>query len=122
VLGQGSFGRVFLVNENSNQEQQYACKVISKQRIIKKKQVEHTIHEKNLLFCTSSRFLVGLNTYFQDRNYVYLILDYVGGGELFSITQRLPTRRYSSEQARFIAGAFMSTIDFDRWTDEQTQT
>jgi protein kinase A len=104
VLGQGSFGRVFLVNDKSAPSTVFACKVISKLRAIKKKQVEHTINEKNLLFATSSKFVVHLHDYFQDKHNIYLILDFANGGELFNIMQRLPTRRFTSEQAKFIAG------------------
>ena len=71
---------------------------------MKTKQLEHVVNEKNILFCTESPFLVHLHDYFQDRRNVYLIMDYMLGGELFHVLHKLPTRKFSSVQARFIAG------------------
>ncbi len=65
TLGTGSFGRVMLVMDKA--ESVYgACKIIAKERVIKTRQVEHTINEKNILFCLKFPFVVGLFDYFQD--------------------------------------------------------
>ncbi len=104
VLGKGSFGRVFLVQNAGDNTKKYACKVISKQRTVKQKQVEHTVNEKNLLFCCNSSFVVKMHDYFHDRQHIYLILEYIVGGELFDILQHTPTRKFSIAQAKFISG------------------
>ncbi len=65
TLGTGSFGRVLLVQEKGA-TQFMACKIIGKERVVKTRQIEHTITEKNILFATNSKFIVKLYDYFQD--------------------------------------------------------
>ena len=48
VIGKGSFGKVFLVRDKSNQVL-YAMKVLKKEYIIRKNQVEHTKTERSVL-------------------------------------------------------------------------
>lgn len=67
TLGTGSFGRVLLVQNNTGSDDFKACKIISKERVIKTRQVEHTLNEKNILFCMNCKFVVRLYDYFQVR-------------------------------------------------------
>ena len=55
TLGTGSFGRVLLVQGKGMGSAFQAAKIISKERVIKTRQVEHTINEKNILYCTNFR-------------------------------------------------------------------
>lgn len=62
----------------------YALKMINKEILFKLKQVEHAKHEKNVLQVLNSPFIIRLFGYFQDNCCLYLLLEYVAGGELFS--------------------------------------
>uniref|UniRef100_A0A1A9X1H9 non-specific serine/threonine protein kinase n=1 Tax=Glossina brevipalpis TaxID=37001 RepID=A0A1A9X1H9_9MUSC len=88
VLGAGAFGKVFLVRKNGgyDDEKLYAMKVLDKDRVIhKKKTAEHTATERQVLeIIQESPFLVRLNYAFQTGSKLYLVLDYVNGGELFT--------------------------------------
>lgn len=64
TLGTGSFGRVLLV-QGKDREDFQAAKIIAKDRVVKTRQVEHTMNEKNILFCTKNNFVVTLYDYFQ---------------------------------------------------------
>ena len=66
----------------------YAMKVLRKSEIVKLKQVEHTINEKHILEKLEFPFLVNLLGTFQDANNLYLVLEYVQGGELFSYLRK----------------------------------
>lgn len=82
VIGKGSFGKVFLVREKTGGEI-FAMKVLRKDNIIKRNQVEHTKTERNVLGYVRHPFIVGLNMAFQTRDKLFFVLDYCAGGELF---------------------------------------
>lgn len=102
VLGAGSFGRVLLVKLKGTEDWS-ACKIISKKRIIETKQVEHTLNEKNILFCMNSPFVVKLFEFFQDAKNLYFVLEFVSGGEMFTVLQRSRRRKFTAEQTQYFA-------------------
>ncbi|CAD8084997.1 unnamed protein product [Paramecium sonneborni] len=79
-LGQGAYGSVFLVDYKS---QQYAMKEIAKSRIQRESTKNHIESERQILSQTKSQYLVELKYAFQDDKNLYLIVNYVKGGELF---------------------------------------
>lgn len=87
TLGTGSFGRVHLVQSNHNQRF-YAVKVLKKAQVVKMKQVEHTIDERKMLQKVKHAFLVTLWGTFQDSKNLYMVMDFVEGGELFSLLRK----------------------------------
>lgn len=88
TLGTGSFGRVHLVRMRGEHEKYLAMKVLKKTEIVKLKQVEHTINEKNILDELDHPFLVNMISHFQDSINLYMVMEYVPGGELFSYLRR----------------------------------
>ena len=87
TLGTGSFGRVHLVQSNHNQRF-YAVKVLKKAQVVKMKQVEHTNDERKMLTKVKHPFLVTLWGTFQDSKNLYMVMDFVEGGELFSLLRK----------------------------------
>jgi len=61
----------------------FALKVLRKDNIIKRNQVEHTRTERSVLGYVDHPFIVGLNMAFQSKDKLYFVLDYCAGGELF---------------------------------------
>lgn len=88
TLGTGSFGRVHLVRMRAEHDKYLAMKVLKKTEIVKLKQVEHTINEKNILDELDHPFLVNMISHFQDSINLYMVMEYVPGGELFSYLRR----------------------------------
>ena len=87
TLGTGSFGRVHLVQSRHNQRF-YAVKVLKKQQVVKMKQVEHTNDERKMLQKVKHPFLITLWGTFQDSKNLYMVMDFVEGGELFSLLRK----------------------------------
>lgn len=91
TLGTGSFGRVHLVQSIHN-HRFYAIKVLKKQQVVKMKQVEHTNDERRMLERVKHPFLVTLWGTFQDPKNLYMVMDFVEGGELFSLLRKSQVR------------------------------
>jgi len=88
TLGTGSFGRVrlvkFLQAGASSGTLYYALKILKKSEVIYLKQVEHVKTEKKLLEQIMHPFIVNLMGAFQDEKNLYLMMEYISGGEFFS--------------------------------------
>eukprot|EP00796_Vickermania_ingenoplastis_P006090 gene6090-4381_t len=83
TLGTGSFGRVRLAKRKGTEEF-YAMKCLKKREIIRMKQVPHLHQEKSILLELSHPFIVNLFCSFQDDRKVYLLLEFILGGEMFT--------------------------------------
>jgi hypothetical protein len=82
VIGKGSFGKVFLVRDKARRTL-HALKVLRKDHIKKKKNVEHNKTERSVLGYVHHPFIVGLIMAFQTPDKLFFVLDYCSGGELF---------------------------------------
>lgn len=109
VVGKGSFGKVFLVREKETSTL-YAMKVLKKDYIIRKNQVEHTKTERNVLGYVHHPFIVGLNMAFQTPDKLFFVLDYCAGGELFFHLGRMG--RFPEVQARFYTAQITLAIQY----------
>lgn len=80
-VGIGGFGRVFQVCVKKDKQAVFALKVMRKDFLIKKKHVEYTRLEKDILTkCSSHPFVVTLYYAFHDAQRVYLISKKLTGG------------------------------------------
>ncbi|CAD6576441.1 MAG: camp-dependent protein kinase catalytic subunit [Tremellales sp. Tagirdzhanova-0007] len=109
TLGTGSFGRVHLVRSKHN-SRFYAVKVLNKEKVIKMKQVEHTNSEREMLVRVRHPFLVNLWGTFQDVNNLYMVMDFVAGGELFSLLRK--SQRFPNSVAKFYAAEVALALDY----------
>ncbi|KAL4880060.1 kinase-like domain-containing protein [Aspergillus karnatakaensis] len=101
LIGKGTFGQVYQVKKKDTRRI-YAMKVLSKKVIIQKKEVAHTLGERNILVRTAmaaSPFIVGLKFSFQTPTDLYLVTDYMSGGELFWHLQK--EGRFQEPRAKF---------------------
>lgn len=99
VIGKGSFGKVFLVRKNDAKGSIFAMKVLKKENIVKRNQVEHTKTERSVLGYVRHPFIVGLYAAFQTSDKLFFVLDYCAGGELFCHLQK--HGKFLEPRARF---------------------
>ncbi|KAG2485663.1 hypothetical protein HYH03_015635 [Edaphochlamys debaryana] len=83
IIGTGQFGLVRVVR-NIKTNEVYALKVMHKAPIVESKQIEHVINERKILEeACSHPFCVRLCGAYQDKASLYLLQEWVPGGELF---------------------------------------
>ncbi|KAF2164720.1 hypothetical protein M409DRAFT_25113 [Zasmidium cellare ATCC 36951] len=109
TLGTGSFGRVHLVQSKHNQRF-YAVKVLKKAQVIKMKQVEHTNDERKMLQRCRHPFLITLWGTWQDAKNLYMVMDFIEGGELFSLLRK--SQRFPNPVAKFYAAEVTLALDY----------
>jgi len=109
VIGKGSYGKVMLVRHKAEGEDHvYAMKMLRKENVIKRNQVEHTKTERNVLEAVSHPFIVTLYYAFQTPKKLYFVLEYCPGGELFFHLSR--AGRFSEGRCRFYTSEIMLAI------------
>lgn len=102
TVGVGNFGRVRLVKINRNAPQvTFSLKKICKRRVIDYCMVEQILAEKRILNIIEHPFIVKFFSSFQDEQSLFLLLEYVNGGDLASMLERVG--RFPDDQARFHA-------------------
>ena len=87
VIGKGAFGEVRLVQKKDNGHI-YAMKTLLKLEMYKKDQLAHVKAERDVLANSDSPWVVSLFYSFQDSQYLYLIMEYLPGGDLMTMLIR----------------------------------
>lgn len=108
-LGTGSFGRVHLARSVHN-GRFYAMKVLKKDRVVKMKQVEHTNDERRMLAIVEHPFIIRMWGTFQDSRSVFMIMDYIEGGELFTLLRK--SQRFPNPVAKFYAAEVCLALEY----------
>ena len=111
TLGTGTFGRVRLVTYKQTKKPLYfALKMLRKSEIIRTKQVNHIKAEKNILSNIHHPFIVNMYASFKDEGYLYMLMEYVIGGELF--TQLRKAGRFNNDIARFYGAEILLALEY----------
>jgi cAMP-dependent protein kinase regulator len=115
ILGEGSFGQVWLVSEclSDNSRRPYALKIQAKSNLAEEKQIASVLEEKRIMMQMNHPFIIKLFQSYQDKDLVYMLLELVQGGELFSVMHpdndfcRLP-----ETQVKFYAMAIADALAY----------
>eukprot|EP01128_Nolandella_sp_AFSM9_P005043 TRINITY_DN2386_c0_g1_i1.p1 TRINITY_DN2386_c0_g1~~TRINITY_DN2386_c0_g1_i1.p1 ORF type:complete len:456 (+),score=99.70 TRINITY_DN2386_c0_g1_i1:117-1484(+) len=109
IIGQGSFGKVCQVRMKESGDV-YAMKVLNKKHIVDRGEIEHTRAEQSILKRVDHPFLMKMHWSFQSDEKLYIIMDFVNGGELFFHLQN--EKKFTNERARFYSAEIILGISY----------
>ncbi|KIH42525.1 hypothetical protein ANCDUO_27490 [Ancylostoma duodenale] len=105
----GTFGRVELTKHRRT-GQHFALKILNIHKVIKTRQVEHVHNEKKVLNQLEHPFIVKLISTDMDDTNLYMIMEFIPGGELFSYLRA--SRVFSNAMSRFYAAEIVCALEY----------
>jgi len=122
TLGTGTFGRVRLSEAPKLRQVLegeelihsancfFALKIMKKSEVVRLKQVEHIRNEKEILSVINHPFVVVLFAAFQDDKHLYMLLEYIIGGELFTHLRK--AGKFGNDHTRFYAAQIVMALQY----------
>ncbi|KAG8460361.1 hypothetical protein KFE25_011852 [Diacronema lutheri] len=107
-IGEGGFGTVLLVRKRSTGKL-YALKVLVKKNMRRSGDARRAISESAAMQEIKHPFVVTLHFAFQDSNHIYFVLEFVGGGDLYSHLER---QTFPEEWARIYIAEIALAIEY----------
>ncbi|KAL2019257.1 hypothetical protein VTK56DRAFT_9801 [Thermocarpiscus australiensis] len=108
IIGKGAFGEVKLVQKKSDGKV-YAMKSLIKTEMFKKDQLAHVRAERDILAESDSPWVVKLYTTFQDANFLYMLMEFLPGGDL--MTMLIKYEIFSEDITRFYIAEIVLAIE-----------
>ena len=108
IIGKGAFGEVRVCREKSTGEI-VAIKKLKKEEMIKKNQVIHVRTEKEILKTINCPYIVKLRASFQDNLFLYLVMDFLPGGDFMSLLMKKDI--LNEEESRFYIAEMILCIE-----------
>lgn len=109
TLGAGAFGTVFLARDRINFTY-HAVKSIDKEVVIKKKTIKNLFLEKKILQSISFPFLISMDYTCKDNCYVYFMLPFEIGGELYRLLKQKST--FTEDLVQFYASQMVLALEY----------
>lgn len=107
VIGRGAFGEVQLVRHNYTKKV-YAMKLLSKYEMIKRSDSAFFWEERDIMAHANSEWIVQLHFAFQDTKYLYMVMDYMPGGDLVNLMSNYDV---PEKWARFYTAEVVLALD-----------
>ena len=109
VLGQGGFGRVYLVSDNCD-GQRYALKCLEKETIVKNNDEQLVFDEEEIHSSLASNFVVNLVAAFDDFSHVYFLMEVCVAGDLATLIVK--RGGFNEREASFYMRCIMEGLDY----------
>ena len=109
-LGRGAFGKVFLVTKKDKKNKFYAMKVIKKTAIYENNLTENIVLEKTVLQTNHHPYVVTLYYAFQNKTSIYLVMEYLSGGDIFHLLRR--QQKFTEDTAKFYLAEVVMAVDY----------
>ncbi|CAF0739937.1 unnamed protein product [Didymodactylos carnosus] len=107
-LGRGGYGSVLLAFYPDTNEF-HALKAVKKSSLVETDEQRTIIHERQYAFALRHPNIVELITSFKDNEYVYLVLEWLPGGDLYSL---MTSQKLTELQALFYVGQLVMALDY----------
>jgi len=109
VVGKGNFSRVFQ-GRQKNTGNIYAIKVLRKHSLIERKQVQHIRESLKIISQIRHPFIMKIKSAFQTSDKLYMILDFINGGELFYHLKK--EGRFSESRVRLYVAELVLALEY----------
>ena len=108
-IGKGSYGKVLLARHTATQEV-VALKILKKNHILRRNQIQHTKTERKVLERMDHPFIVQLRYAFQSPKKLYMATEYCPGGEIFYHLQK--AGRFNERTVCFYTACCVQALQF----------
>ena len=108
IIGRGAFGEVRVCRHKKTKEV-VAIKKLKKFEMINKNQVKHVRAERDILTVADNEWVVELKASFQDENHLYLVMEFLQGGDLMTLL--IEKEILSEEMSRFYMAEMVLAIE-----------
>ncbi|TPX32831.1 hypothetical protein SmJEL517_g04161 [Synchytrium microbalum] len=108
-ISRGAFGKVYLARKKTTQDL-YAIKILKKEDMIRKNMVAHVLAERKVLALSRNPYVVKLYYAFQSRDYLYLVMEYLIGGDLSTLLSALGT--FDEDMTKMYAGEVTLALEY----------
>lgn len=109
-ISRGAFGKVFLGYKHNDSQKLFAIKVMKKSEMINKNMVSQVITERKALALSRSPFCVNLFYSLQTHLSIYLVMEYMVGGDLKSLLAMYGF--FDEESTRFYCAEICMALDY----------
>lgn len=108
TISSGAYGKVVLARKKKTNDI-FAIKVLDKAVMVEKNVQEYVINERNILNTIDNDFIVrGIYT-FQSRKYLYMVMEYMKGGDFGSLLEKVGCFNY--ERAKFYLSHLVAALE-----------
>lgn len=111
VLGSGTFGRVTLVQE-AKTKNIYALKTMMKSEVLAQKQQGNILAEKAIMMDANHPFILRLFQTFKDSKRLMMLLEFIQGGELFSVLHTTTGDGVSNVDSKFYSAGIILAVEY----------
>ena len=109
TLGTGSFGRVMFV-KHVKSKKPYAMKILEKEHIVRMKQIQNAHCEIRILDAINFPFIVRMEYFFKDNVYIYMVLPFINGGEMFTHLRNM--KKFDEQLTKFYAAQVTLALEY----------
>ncbi|KAI8808055.1 hypothetical protein BJ742DRAFT_289545 [Cladochytrium replicatum] len=109
AISRGAFGKVFLARKRTTQDL-YAIKILKKEDMIKKNMVSQVLAERTVLGLVRSPFVVRMYYAFHNKDYLYLVMEYLIGGDLSTLLSVMGV--FDEDDARMYGAEVVLALEY----------
>ena len=108
VIGKGGYGEVRLVQRIADGKV-YAMKSLIKRTMIEREQLAHIRAERDIMVESDSPWVVKLYTTFQDKDFLYMLMEFLPGGDLMAMLIKYEV--FSEDITRFYTAEIVLAVE-----------